>query len=237
MTSNCLILIFTWMLNRLLTVNMSIKPAPSAVSPTQLTAAPSLLHKPKFGITFILFFFSYPTFNLSTNSSISPSKLYPESTSFYCLPCWHPHLSHHWLWLQYIAMDFQLPAQCGQWGALKEKGGWEKWTRQGCNRDLLMGLPCFPQFFSTQQPELILLKHRSDHITYMWSLNQQMHLSMKQKKAHRNGEQTCGYETGRWKGKELEFGIRRGKLVYIGWINNNVLLCSTGDYLISCDKP
>ena len=42
MTSNCLILIFTWMLNRLLTVNMSIKPAPSAFSPTQLTAAPSL---------------------------------------------------------------------------------------------------------------------------------------------------------------------------------------------------
>ena len=86
--SNCLILISTWMLNRHLTLNMRTKPAPPAVSPTQLTAAPSfLLHKPKFGITFILFFFSYPTFNLSTNCIISPSKLPPEPTSFYCLPC------------------------------------------------------------------------------------------------------------------------------------------------------
>ena len=58
-----------------------------------------------------------------------------------------------------------------------------------------------------------------------------MNVSMKHKKTHRNGEKTCGYETGRWKGKEWEFGISRGKLVYIGWINNNVLLCSTENYI------
>ena len=28
-----------------------------------------------------------------------------------------------------------------------------------------------------------------------------------------------------------EFGIGRCKLVYIGWINNKVLLCSTGNYI------
>ena len=32
-------------------------------------------------------------------------------------------------------------------------------------------------------------------------------------------------------GKEWEFGISRGKLIYIGWINNKVLLYSTGNYM------
>ena len=32
-------------------------------------------------------------------------------------------------------------------------------------------------------------------------------------------------------GKEWEFGISRGKLLYIGWINNKVLLYSTGNYI------
>ena len=31
--------------------------------------------------------------------------------------------------------------------------------------------------------------------------------------------------------KGLEFGISRCKLLYIGWINNKVLLCSTGNYI------
>ena len=32
-------------------------------------------------------------------------------------------------------------------------------------------------------------------------------------------------------GKEWEFGMGRGKLLYIGWINNKVLLCSTRNYI------
>ena len=32
-------------------------------------------------------------------------------------------------------------------------------------------------------------------------------------------------------GKVWEFGISRCKLVYIGWINNKVLQCSTGNYI------
>ena len=31
--------------------------------------------------------------------------------------------------------------------------------------------------------------------------------------------------------KEWEFGISRCKLLYIGWINNKVLLYSTGNYI------
>ena len=32
-------------------------------------------------------------------------------------------------------------------------------------------------------------------------------------------------------GKDQEFGISRCKLLYIGWINNKVLLYSTGNYI------
>ena len=31
--------------------------------------------------------------------------------------------------------------------------------------------------------------------------------------------------------KDWEFGISRGKLLYTGWINNKVLLYSTGNYI------
>ena len=34
-----------------------------------------------------------------------------------------------------------------------------------------------------------------------------------------------------WGEKEWEFGISRGKLLYIEWIKNNILLCSTGSYI------
>ena len=40
-------------------------------------------------------------------------------------------------------------------------------------------------------------------------------------------------------GMDWEFGISRCKLVHIGWINNKVLLYSTGNYIqypvINCD--
>ena len=57
-----------------------------------------------------------------------------------------------------------------------------------------------------------------------------MNLSMKQKQTHRQTEQTCGCQGGgRWGGTDWEFGISRCKLLYIGWINNNVLRYSTGN--------
>ena len=60
----------------------------------------------------------------------------------------------------------------------------------------------------------------------------QMNLSMKQKQTHRHREQTCGCQVG-WGGggMDWELGISRCKLLYIGWINNKVLLYSTGNYI------
>ena len=59
-----------------------------------------------------------------------------------------------------------------------------------------------------------------------------MNLRMKQKQTHRHIEQTCGcQEVGIGGEKEWEFGISRYKLVYIGWINNKILLYSTGNYI------
>ena len=60
-----------------------------------------------------------------------------------------------------------------------------------------------------------------------------MNLSMKQKQTHRYREQTCGCQGGEGVGgwMDWEFGISRCKLWYIGWINNSVLLYSTGNYI------
>ena len=58
----------------------------------------------------------------------------------------------------------------------------------------------------------------------------QMNLSTKQKQTHRHRERlvVAKGETG-GRGKNWEFGISRCKLLYIGWINNKVLLYSTGN--------
>ena len=43
-------------------------------------------------------------------------------------------------------------------------------------------------------------------------------------------EQTCGWQGGEQGGMDWEFGISRCKLLYIEWIDNKVLLYSTGNY-------
>ena len=58
-----------------------------------------------------------------------------------------------------------------------------------------------------------------------------MNISTKQKQTHRCREQTCGCQGGEgWRWIDWEFGVSRCKLLYIGWINNKVLLYSTGNY-------
>ena len=59
----------------------------------------------------------------------------------------------------------------------------------------------------------------------------QMNLSTKQKQTHRYREQTCGHQGAGGRGTDWEFGISRCKLLYIGWINNKVLLYSAGNYI------
>ena len=52
----------------------------------------------------------------------------------------------------------------------------------------------------------------------------QMNIFTKQKQTHRHREQTCGCQGGRdGGGKDWEFGVSRCKLVYIGWINKDLL--------------
>ena len=59
----------------------------------------------------------------------------------------------------------------------------------------------------------------------------QMNISTKHNQTHRHREQTRGCQEGRVRGGEdWEFGISRCKLLYIDWINNKVLLYSTGNY-------
>ena len=57
----------------------------------------------------------------------------------------------------------------------------------------------------------------------------QINISMKQNQTHSCREHTCGCQEGDVGG--MEFGISRGKLLYLGWINNKVLLYSTVNYI------
>ena len=60
----------------------------------------------------------------------------------------------------------------------------------------------------------------------------QMNISMKEKQTHRHREDLWLSRGKRVrKGKDWEFEISRGKLLYIGWINNKVLLFSTRNYI------
>ena len=61
----------------------------------------------------------------------------------------------------------------------------------------------------------------------------QMNIFMKQKQTHRHSDQTCGCQGGWGEGRNWESGISRCKLLYIEWINNKVLLYSTGNYIQS----
>ena len=58
-----------------------------------------------------------------------------------------------------------------------------------------------------------------------------MNLTTKQKQTHRHREQTCGCQVGVGGGLDSEFGVSRCKLLYREWINNKVLLYSTGSYI------
>ena len=55
---------------------------------------------------------------------------------------------------------------------------------------------------------------------------------MKHERSPRHGEQACGCEQGVGRsGKDWEFGVSRCTLLYIEWLNNKVLLYSTGNYI------
>ena len=58
-----------------------------------------------------------------------------------------------------------------------------------------------------------------------------MNLSTAKKQTHGLGEQTCGCQGGGGGSRmDLEFAVRRCKLLYLEWISNEILLYSTGNY-------
>ena len=62
----------------------------------------------------------------------------------------------------------------------------------------------------------------------------QMNLPTKQKQTHRHREQTCGcQEKGGGSAMGWEFGVNRCELLPLEWISNEILLCSTGNYVWS----
>ena len=69
-------------------------------------------------------------------------------------------------------------------------------------------------------------KHRD--ITYLWNLKYDTNEPKTQKQTQRHREQTYGcHGGGAWGGIQGEAGVSRCKLLYLEWINNRVLLCST----------
>ena len=58
-----------------------------------------------------------------------------------------------------------------------------------------------------------------------------MNLSMKQKQTHDIENRLVAKGEGEGGGRAWEFGISKCKRLYIEWINNTVLLYSTGNYI------
>ena len=59
-----------------------------------------------------------------------------------------------------------------------------------------------------------------------------MNLSAEQKQTYRHGEQTCGCQGGGGgSGMDWEFGVSRCKLLHLECKSNEILLCSSGNYV------
>ena len=71
------------------------------------------------------------------------------------------------------------------------------------------------------------------NITYMWNLKYDTNEPIYKTETDSQTQRTDWWlPRGRsGGGMEWEFGISRCKLLYIGWINNKILLYSTGNYI------
>ena len=71
-------------------------------------------------------------------------------------------------------------------------------------------------------------------IAYIWILIYGTNEPFHRKENHGLGEQTCGCHGGgggRGSGMDWEFGVNRCKRLPSEWISNEILLCSTGNYI------
>ena len=77
-------------------------------------------------------------------------------------------------------------------------------------------------------------KDKYHGITYIWNLIYGTNEPFHRKETHGLGEQTCGCQGGRGgSGMDWEFGVNRLRLLPLEWINNEILLCNTGNYIQS----
>ena len=65
-------------------------------------------------------------------------------------------------------------------------------------------------------------------ISHIWNVKYDTNQHIYETKTDSQREEACGHQGGG--GMDWEFRISRGKLLYIGWINNKVLLYSTKIY-------
>ena len=69
-------------------------------------------------------------------------------------------------------------------------------------------------------------------IPYIWNLIYGTNEPLHRKEYHGDGEQTCGCKGGgRGNRMDWEFGVNRCKLLPLEWISNEILQCSTGNYV------
>ena len=69
-------------------------------------------------------------------------------------------------------------------------------------------------------------------ITYIWNLIYGINEPFHRKENHGHGEQTCGCQGGEGGSRVIgELGVNRYKLLPLEWISNEILLCSTGNYV------
>ena len=68
-------------------------------------------------------------------------------------------------------------------------------------------------------------------ITYIWNLIYGTNKPFHRKETHGLGENTCGCQRGgSW--MDWELGVNRCKLLHLEWISNEILLYSTGNYIL-----
>ena len=69
-------------------------------------------------------------------------------------------------------------------------------------------------------------------ITYIWNVIYSTNEPFHRKENHGLGEQICDCHRGSGdSGMDWEFGVNRCRLLLLEWISNEILLCSTGNYV------
>uniref|UniRef100_A0A8D1C5E1 DUF1725 domain-containing protein n=1 Tax=Sus scrofa TaxID=9823 RepID=A0A8D1C5E1_PIG len=69
-------------------------------------------------------------------------------------------------------------------------------------------------------------------ISHIWNLIYGTNEPFHRKETHELGEQTCGFlGIGGANGMDWELGVNRCKLLFLEWISNAILLCSSENYV------